>query len=223
MPVSEKTYRQIALEDPDGHWELHHGILRQKPGMSYEHNHLMSRLFLALGQQLDAREFTVRSDSGRVRRSSESFYIPDVFVVPIELVRRGGSRHRGALEFYDSPLPLVVEVWSPSTRDYDVESKLPEYQARGDAEIWRLHPFERTLIAWRREPDGSHVESLASWRHPAPSGTPGRHHRPGYPLWRTGRALCVTGRSHLGLRICKSITKREYQAVPVFHSISLRE
>ena len=45
-------------------------------------------------------------------------------------------------------------------RDYDVERKLPEYRARGDLEIWRIHPYDRTLTAWRRQPDGSYVESV---------------------------------------------------------------
>ena len=45
-------------------------------------------------------------------------------------------------------------------RDYDVERKLPEYRARGDLEIWRIHPYDRTLTAWRRQPDGSYLESV---------------------------------------------------------------
>ncbi len=32
----------------------------------------------------------------------------------------------------------------------DVESKLPDYRRRGDLEVWRIHPYERTLTAWRR-------------------------------------------------------------------------
>lgn len=160
MPVSQKTYLQVALEDFEGQWELHCGSLRQKPGMSVEHNHFMTRLFAQLIQQLDEREFTVRSNSGRARRSSESFYIPDVFVVPMELVRRVRNLRRRGLEFYEAPLPLVVEIWSPSTGAYDVDSKLPEYQRRGDLEIWRIHPYERTLTAWQRQPDGSYAESL---------------------------------------------------------------
>ncbi len=51
-------------------------------------------------------------------------------------------------------------MWSPSTGSFDVEVKLREYQRRGDFEIWRVHPFERTLTAWRRQPDGSYLESL---------------------------------------------------------------
>jgi Uma2 family endonuclease len=57
-------------------------------------------------------------------------------------------------------LPLVVEIWSPSTGDYDVDEKLPEYRRRGEQEIWRLHPFDRTLTVWRRQADGSYVETL---------------------------------------------------------------
>lgn len=56
------------------------------------------------------------------------------------------------------PLPLVVEVSSPSTGDYDVDTKLPEYQRRGDLEIWRVHPYDHALTAWRRQPDGSYLE-----------------------------------------------------------------
>ena len=158
MPVSEKTYRRIALEDPSGHWELHCGQLRQKPDMSFEHNYVLTRLFRQLIAQLDERDFDVRANMGHVRRTAENYHIPDVYVVPVELVQRGRSRTPRALEVYASPLPLVVEVWSPSTGDYDVDAKLPEYQRRGDLEIWRIHPFEQTLTAWRRQPDGTYTE-----------------------------------------------------------------
>ena len=76
----------------------------------------------------------------------------------MELVRP----HRGerGLEFYDAALPLVVEIWSPSTGGYDVNVKLAEYQRRGDAEIWLVHPYDRTVTAWRRQPEGTYAESL---------------------------------------------------------------
>jgi Uma2 family endonuclease len=158
VPVSEKLFRRIALEDPSGHWELHNGCLRQKPGMSIEHNVLMSELAFVLMQQLDRSQFHVRSNAGHVRHSAASYYIPDVFVIPVELQRSLWGTRR--LEWYTDPLPLVVEIWSPSTGDFDVETKLAHYQERGDHEIWRIHPYEHTLIAWRRQPDGGYVEAL---------------------------------------------------------------
>ena len=126
--------------------------------MTAEHNVTAFELALRLGNQLDRSQFHVRLGMGHLRRSGENYYIPDVFVIPTELVRPLRGR-RDVLEAYEAPLPLVVEVWSPSTGDYDVDSKLPEYQGRGDLEIWRIHPYERTLTAWRRQPDGSYAEA----------------------------------------------------------------
>lgn len=158
MVLSTKTYEQIVLEDSDRHWELHRGRLVEKPTMTWEHNITVRRLAAHLTRQLDAAAYDVACNVGRVSRPEESYYIPDVYVIPIEMQRR--LRQARRMEAYPEALPLVVEVWSHSTGDYDVDSKLPEYMARGDREIWRIHPYERTLIAWRRQPDGGYVETL---------------------------------------------------------------
>jgi Uma2 family endonuclease len=160
MSVSERTFELLALEDPEGHWELHCGHLRRKPGMTVEHNRVAFWLAVALADQLDRNAFDVRANMGHVRRPPDNYYIPDVCVIPMEMVRPLFGR-RG-LEAYAAPLPLVVEVWSASTGDYDVETKLLEYQRRGDLEIWRIHPYERTLTVWRRQPDGSYIEAQYS-------------------------------------------------------------
>ena len=172
MPVSEQTYELVAREGPDGQWELHGGRLREKPGMPWNHGDAMSELGRVLGNQLDRRRYRVHVNHARMRGSSERYFIPDVAVIPIEL----GDALRGrpdALEVYDQPLPLVVEVWSPSTGGYDVDAKLPEYQRRGDPEAWRLHPYERTLTAWRRRPNGSYEETVYRGGTVAPASLPG--------------------------------------------------
>jgi Uma2 family endonuclease len=66
-----------------------------------------------------------------------------------------------------------VEVWSPSTGQYDAREKLPEYQARGDAEIWYIHPYERTLTAWRRQPDGAYARTVLAGGIVEPVALPG--------------------------------------------------
>src|SRR5688572_20763509 len=171
MPISEKTFKQVALEDPEGHWELHCGMLRRKPGMGYEHNYAMGELFYSLRRQLDPSQFEVRGNAGHVRLSPQQYYIPDVFVLPAELTESFIGRR--VLESYSAPLPLVVEIWSPSTGDFDVETKLREYQRRGDQEIWLLHPYDRTLTAWRRQADGSYVEHFQQGGTVQPVGLPG--------------------------------------------------
>src|SRR5688572_30827589 len=156
MAVSELTYQTVVVEDTEGQWELWDGRLREKPRMGAEHNDVIAKLAMVIGPQLDWQRYRTRVNTTHVRRSERRYYIPDLIVVSTEQFRAQTGRP-GRLEIYDQPLPLVVEVWSVTTGDYDVDDKLPEYQARGDHEIWRLHPFERTLTAWRRQADGSYT------------------------------------------------------------------
>jgi Uma2 family endonuclease len=154
MPISEQTYERVAMEDPEGQWELVCGRLRSKPAMTTEHNEVARALDHLLDRQLDRREFAVDKDRTRLRIASGTFSVPDVCVIPRALIR-AMRETPGRLEVYAEPMPLVVEVWSPSTGAYDVEEKLREYQWRGDLEIWRIHPYEKTLTSWQRRPDGS--------------------------------------------------------------------
>jgi Uma2 family endonuclease len=172
MTVSEETFRRLALEDPESHWELDHGHLRRKPGMSYPHNFAMTYLGHQLMSQLDPAVYEIRINAGHVNQTARSYYIPDVFVLPTAML--GPERDRfDVLEVYDQPLPLVVEVWSPSTGTYDVDRKIPEYMRRGDLEIWRIHPAERTLMARRRRHDGTYEEQVYRGGTVQPAHLPG--------------------------------------------------
>jgi Uma2 family endonuclease len=161
MSVTDKTFEQVVLEDPAGRWELHRGVLREKPPMTWNHTDVTDELAYLLRGQLPRRLFRVHTHGSRLRRSDDSYYMPDLAVIPTVLGEPLRDRPDRA-ELYSDPLPLVVEVWSPSTGFTDITSKVPEYQARGDEEIWRIHPFERTLTAWRRQSDGSYVEASYS-------------------------------------------------------------
>lgn len=159
MPVSGKTYEQVVLEDPSGGWELWCGELRRKPLVTTEHGDVIENLSSDLYRQVDRREYAIRSNDGRLRISSGTFYVPDLCVIPRSYVRRLLQRP-GTFEVYEGPALLVIEVWSPSTGEYDVQSKLPEYQRRGDREIWFIHPYERTLTSWRLQSDGGDTMSI---------------------------------------------------------------
>jgi Uma2 family endonuclease len=170
--ISGEAYERLALVEPDRKWELRDGHLREKPGMTAAHNSLEMQLGYMLMSQLDRSVFHVRVDAGRVRRPEATYFIPDVFVVPTAYVTPLMDK-QDVLEVYDQPLPLVVEVWSRSTGDYDVEEKLAIYQVRGDLEIWRSHPYERTLTAWRRLPDGTYDETIHHEGVVSPTALPG--------------------------------------------------
>jgi len=156
--VSEEAYLRIARLDREASWELVDGLLREKPGMNTEHNYLAFELGHRIRVQLDDAEYQVRVDSSRVRRSTDRYFIPNVLVVPTAWARSRLGKP-GTVETFTEPLPFVAEIWSPSTGGYDVDPKLPEHLARGDREVWRVHPYDRTVRAWHRQPDGTYAET----------------------------------------------------------------
>jgi Uma2 family endonuclease len=157
--VSEEEYRRLALDDPQGQLELYRGQLREKPWMTARHGDVMMRLTEQLLLQLDRKEFHVRVQHARLRVSSDTYYVPDIAVIPTGMARALLERAT-ELDAYPAPLPLIIEIWSPSTGDFDLIAKLPDYQRRGDFEIWFVHPQERTLRAWRKMSDGSYEETV---------------------------------------------------------------
>jgi len=125
--------------------------------MSVGHERVIHRLGGQLWPQLEESPFELRLSAGRVRVDSRTYYLPDLAIVPIV----GPDTMQGLcyeLEVFRDPLPLVIEAWSPSTGGYDIDRKLPAYQARGDIEIWRLHPFDLVVHGWRRQADGTYTE-----------------------------------------------------------------
>jgi Uma2 family endonuclease len=169
--TSWDEFEQFVLANPDRTWELHEGVVREKPGMSAEHNEATTYLGISLANQLDRHLYRVRINSTHVERSTRGYYIPDVSVVPAAVVRRQLGRP-DRLEKFEEPLPLVIEAWSRSTGRYDANTKIPEYKERGDLEIWRLHPYERTLTVWRRQPDGECEELHFSGGQVSPAFLP---------------------------------------------------
>jgi Uma2 family endonuclease len=117
--ITEAEYQQIVLTDDEHNWELLDGQLREKPGMTWDHDEVVTALSSLLYFQVDRRQYRVRVE-GRVRRPGTIFR-PDVSVVPASY----GDEFRGrpeVLAIFSEPLPLVVEVWSRSTGNYDVDA-----------------------------------------------------------------------------------------------------
>lgn len=161
MAVTLETLQIKVLEDTDGLWELHEGRLRERPSMSFAHNESAWELSDQLRQQLPSREFRVFENRGRFRAPNGSTYVPDVAVVPIAMMAPFRAQP-SLFEVYDDPIPFLAEFWSPRTGSYDIDAKFPAYKLRGDAEIWRVHPFDRVVTIWRRQPDGTYSEQVVT-------------------------------------------------------------
>lgn len=155
--MSEAEYEAFINSGVEGSWELHDGRLVEKPGMSWRHMDMITELIATLHRQLDRSAFRVFTES-RVRRPTATIFLPDVAVVPTAY--GDDIRDLPVLAIFAGPLPLVVEIWSPSTGDDDVDMKIPTYRARGDREIWRFHPYALTLNRRVRREDGRYQESI---------------------------------------------------------------
>jgi Uma2 family endonuclease len=157
--LSEQAYRDLALSDPDHLWELWDGVPVEKPLMSVMHDDVAFQLGRLLQNQLDRNVFRVNVNGGKTRYTARNYFIPDVAVIPAALVMPL-RRDPGAFNAFAEPLPLVVEIWSRTTGDYDIAAKLPVYRQRGDLEIWFIQPYERTLTTWRKQPAGTYAEEV---------------------------------------------------------------
>jgi len=165
--IDNETYCRLALERPDRKLESIDGRLREKPRGSYRHNQTGIEAAFLLMAQLDWSVFHVRVEAGRLHVPEATYYVPDAFVFPVAMAE-GFVGRDDLLEVYDRPVPLVVEVWCRLAGEDTIRRKLADYQARGDAEIWFLHPFARTLTAWRRR------KTAPTKRRSSPGGRPPR-------------------------------------------------
>ena len=135
-------------ERQEDRYEFVDGIpVRMMSGASRRHDQIVVNVLLSLGNQLrggPCRPFTadtaVATLAGRLRR-------PDVGV-------ECGARQD---ESYKAGEPrLVVEVLSPSTREFNLFGKLDEYKAVPSLDaILLVDPNAPQCLLWAREADGS--------------------------------------------------------------------
>src|SRR5262245_11040104 len=128
--MSPEEYEHLALGEAGRGWELVNGRLREKPSMSIAHEFMSYDLAVFLTNHLPRDRYRVHHDSAKLKRADRSYYIPDVAVTSpsgADLLR--ADPH--ALNLHVDPVLLVVEVRSPSTGDYDLETKIRAYQDRG--------------------------------------------------------------------------------------------
>src|SRR5688572_23143747 len=86
MPLT-KDVTTALLETTDGRSELYDGELREKPMMTFGHNHAVMKLFYQLFQRLPADDFHERVNAGHLAIPNGDSYVPDLMVVPVSVMR----------------------------------------------------------------------------------------------------------------------------------------
>ena len=154
------------LPDDGNRYEVVNGELLVTPAPRLDHQLVVSRLLLALGNYLAHEPVgIVLTSPADISWGRDVLVQPDVFVVPREEATHGDwARLRTLL--------LVIEVLSPSTARADRFTKRHRYQEAGVPLYWIVDGAEQRVEVWTPESDlpAMETEQLA-WR-PAGAGQP---------------------------------------------------
>lgn len=142
--VTEAMFKEMVDEDTKA--ELFDGVMIVHSPASPRHNRGAG--FLRAVMRTYAEELGVGEVFGPddlIHLATCRRFAPDVFYLPIHLVPSPLPEE----EFEQKP-ELVVEVLSPSNRDYDLTDKRSAYRQAGIREIWFIDQANEEVIIDRR-------------------------------------------------------------------------
>ncbi len=126
---------------------------------SNRHEDLFSFLLTPLRVFLDDRDAGAVGGSRYPMRLDASWSPePDLLVVG------EGKRSKMTEQRLEGPADLVIEIASETDPGFDRREKLPRYLAAEIPEIWLIDPFETSLLAEVRTPEGYSTRRIASGR-----------------------------------------------------------
>jgi Uma2 family endonuclease len=149
-----------ALPATAERYELYDGMLLMVPPPDSSHQFAAGRLTQALLNYADQFGGHGLASPIGVQLSADTVFEPDViFLAPGQetLVEKRGIRGVPA---------LVIEVTSPSTRRFDIHTKLPAYFEYGAREVWIVDPQARTVTV---HSEGGRVTVIVAFGEAIPS------------------------------------------------------
>lgn len=136
-PLSAAQYR--TMPESSQKVSLIDGVLVEEPSTSNEHQGIVNNLLLALLPfEKQARLGVVRTAPLDVWLTEDELVQPDVFFVSNARRSIIGKHIHGAPD-------LIIEILSPSTRNWDRTTKRERYARRGVQELWLVDPASRTI------------------------------------------------------------------------------
>ncbi|MBI5949879.1 MAG: Uma2 family endonuclease [Chloroflexi bacterium] len=158
-PLTVEDWYALPEDDPN-RYELYEGMLVMAPPPDGRHFSISSWLHGVLHNYARAHAGRAFHAPAGVALSRDTGFEPDVVYLSQERMGRFGARGiEGAPD-------LVVEVASPSTRRYDVNTKLPAYLAAGVREVWIVDPVAKTVTV---HSEGGAAPVTVAFGEPIPS------------------------------------------------------
>ena len=125
IPASEKDFFSVANDIPFK-VEYHENEIITMGLASYEHEKITAKLIILLSQLFEEKGVDydiLASNSGvQIPKFEGGYYMPDVLVMREEPIFKAKANC-----IITNPY-LIVEILSPSTKNFDLSEKLPEYK-----------------------------------------------------------------------------------------------
>ena len=136
---TEERFLQEAPED--AFWEYEDGDVIVHSPVGTTHQRIVRFLTILIGTYVRFRGLgDVLTGPAVVRLRPGLDYEPDIFFVGADQMDHLGET------YLEGPPRWVVEVASPSTRRYDLETKARNYERYGVAEYWVIDPEGRVVV-----------------------------------------------------------------------------
>ena len=125
IPASEEDYLSVAYDIPFK-IEYHENEIITMGLASYEHEKITAKLIILLSQIFERKgvdyDILASNSSVQIPKFEGGYYMPDVLVMREEPIFKAKSNC-----IITNPY-IIVEILSPSTKNFDLSEKLPEYK-----------------------------------------------------------------------------------------------
>jgi len=156
--VTEDMFDELVDEDTKA--ELLDGVMIVHSPAALHHNRIAGFIRILMHRYVEQKDLgEVFGPDDLIHVAMGRRFAPDVFV----LEKNRLPDLVGEKQVEGSP-DLVLELLSPSNREYDLEEKRPAYREAGVREIWFIDPEEQEITVDRRRPSGFATRTIKNGR-----------------------------------------------------------
>ena len=147
-----------ALPDDGNKYEVIRGELFVTLAPTYEHSRIVAQLTRILVPYVEREGLGLVYHPRAVLRFEDSEVEPDI------MVRNEAEENA---DYENAPVPsLIVEVFSPSTKNLDKTHKRDSYMDAGVGEYWMVDARERLITVIRKGQENAPLTDEISWNPP---------------------------------------------------------
>lgn len=148
----------LQLEEDRFRYELIDGVICLSPSPTPRHQHVMLRIVTDIHAFLEANAvgyvlFGVDVPLRQGPNGGDLVYRPDIVFIRSEIPKPLPER-------IAAPPQLVVEIISETSRAYDSQTKMADYERVGILEYWLIDPLRGAMTFYRLEA-GRYIEAAA--------------------------------------------------------------